>query len=167
MSIFTLNVAAPGNPGGAIRGYMAPASGICTDKRYTEYENIRFSLVQAWNTTYPAQLRNAGKKRVITPFRAVNNAGDLLSRQYYSCGGSSQAPQSRPGLRGLKIGSIFSNCDGTGVPPATCNPKYVYDSSNYTTYLKQQALNKNYNDLSFGGDNNNASQSAYRAIRRY
>jgi hypothetical protein len=33
--------------------------------------------------------------------------------------------------------------------------------------LKQQALNKNYNDLSFGGDNSSASQSAYRAIRRY
>jgi len=33
--------------------------------------------------------------------------------------------------------------------------------------LKQQAVNKNYNDLSNGGDNNNASQSAWRAIRRY
>ena len=167
MSLFTINVAAPGNPGGAIKGYMAPASGICTDKRYTEYENIRFSLVKAWNTTYPGQLKNANLKRIATPFRAVNNAGDLLCRQNYSCGGSCMSFQSRPGLRGLKIGAIFSNCDGTGVPPTTCNPKYVYDSSDYTTYLKQQALNKNFNDLSFGGNNNSASQSAYRAIRRY
>jgi len=145
---------------------MAPATGLCTDKRYPEYEQIRFSLVQAWNTKYPAQLRNAGLKRVVTPFRAVNNSGDLLCRQNYSCGGSSQVAQSRPGLRGLKLGSIFSNCDGTGVPAATCNPKYVYDSSNYTTFLKQQALNKNFNDSSFGGDNNRANQSALRAVHR-
>ena len=167
MTIFSINVASPGTSGGAIKGYMAPASGICTDKQYPEYENIRFSLIKAWNTSYPSQLNNAGKKRIATPFRAVNNAGDLLCRQNYSCGGSCMAPQSRPGLKGLRIGAMFSNCDGSGVPPTTCNPKYVYDSSNYTTFLKQQALNKNFNDLSFGGDNNSASQSAYRAIRRY
>lgn len=150
----------------AFKGYMAPASGLCTDKRYPEYEQIRFKLTQAWNTKYPSQLRNAGLKRVVTPFRAVNNAGDLLCRQNYSCGGSSQVAQSRPGLKGLQLGSIFSNCDGTGVPAATCNPKYVYDSSNYITFLKQQALNKNFNDLSFGGDNNSSSQSVLRAVRR-
>ena len=166
MSIFSINVASPGTSGGAIKGYMAPASGICTDKRYPEYEQIRFKLIQAWNTSYPAQLRNAHKKRVVTPFRAVNNAGDLLCRQNYSCGGSCMAPQSRPGLKGLKIGSMFSNCDGTGVPASNCNTKYVFDSSNYTTFLKQQALNKNFNDLSFGGDNHSSSQSALRAIRR-
>jgi hypothetical protein len=165
MSIFQINVTAPGNPGGAIKGYMAPASGSCTDKRYPEYRNIRFSLVKAWNTSYPSQLKNAGKKRISTPFRAINNAGDLLCRQNYSCGGSSMVAKSRPGLKGLNIGAIFSNCDGTGVPASTCNPKYVYDSSNYTTFLKQQALNKNFNDLSFGGNNHSAGQSAYSAIR--
>ena len=47
------------------------------------------------------------------------------------------------------------------------NGKYVYDSSDYITYLKQKAVNKNYNDLSNGGDDFKASQSAQRAIRRY
>ena len=104
-------------------------------------------------------------KRVITPFRAVNNAGDILSRQNYSCGGPSQTPNSRPGLRGLRLGSIFSACDGTNVEVTTCNPKYVYDSSNYTTYLRQKAAAKNYNDSSFSGNDSNASQSAFRRIR--
>ena len=53
------------------------------------------------------------------------------------------------------------------IPAAACNVKYVYDSSDYTTYLKQRAVNKNYNDLSYGGDDSNSSQSAQRAIRRY
>jgi hypothetical protein len=72
-------------------------------------------------------------------------------------------------MRGLstRFGSIQSVCDGTFVPPASCNVKYVYDSSDYITFLKQQAINKNYNDLSNAGNNNSAGQSAFRAIRRY
>jgi hypothetical protein len=55
----------------------------------------------------------------------------------------------------------------TSIPAAACNVKYVYDSSDYTTYLKQKAINKNYNDLSYGGNDSSGSQSAYRAARRY
>ena len=55
----------------------------------------------------------------------------------------------------------------TSIPASACNVKWVYDSSDYITYLKQKAINKNYNDLSYGGDDSNASQSVFRAIRRY
>jgi hypothetical protein len=169
----------PKSPGGAISGWM-PQSNQTTDKRYPDYEHIRFTLKNAWNTTYPSQLKRDGlKKSITTPFRAVNNAGDLLSRENYSCGGSCQTPQSRPGLRGLKIrfGATSISCTPSAaynslqlinnIPSATCNVKYVYDSSDYTTYLKQRAVNRNYNDLTFGGDQSNSSQSAQRAIRRY
>jgi len=152
--------------GGGIRGVM-PQADQDTDKTFVDYEQIRFTLRNAWNTKYVSQLGN--KKRVIGPFRAVNNAGDVLCRKNYSCGGPCQTFQSRPGMFGLKgaFGSINSYCDGTGVPPSSCNTKYVYDSSNYITYLKQQAVNRNYNDVSNGGNNSNASQSAIRAIRRF
>ena len=169
----------PKNSGGAITGYM-PQQTQLTDKRYPEYEQIRFTLKEAWNTTYPSQLRRNGlTKSITTPFRAVNNAGDLLGRENFACGGSCQTPQSRPGLRGLKLrfGATSTACTSsaaynslqliTNVPSATCNVKYVYDSSDYVTYLKQKAVNKNYNDLTYGGDQYNASQSAQRAIRRY
>jgi hypothetical protein len=171
-------VLSPGSSGGAIRGYMPPTT-LETDKDYKEFEQIRFTLKQAWNTTYPSQLKRANKKAIITPFRAVNNAGDLLSREYYSCGGSCQSFQSRPGMFGLRQrfganqnscvpGVVYSTYQlDPSIPAATCNVKYVYDSSDYITYLKQKAINKNYNDLSYGGDDSNASQSAIRAIRRY
>lgn len=175
-NIFARN---PSNSGGAIRGWM-PQSTLLTDKRYPEYEQIRYILKNAWNTTYPSQLkRNNLKQSITTPFRAVNNAGDLLSRENYSCGGSCQTFQSRPGLKGLsqRFGSIQSTCYPSAaysslqlinnIPAAACNVKFVYDSSDYTTYLKQRAVNKNYNDLTFGGDDSNSSQSAQRAIRRY
>ena len=175
-SIFAKN---PASPGGAIRGWMPQATQL-TDKRYPDYEQIRYILKNAWNTTYRSQLqRNNLKQSITTPFRAVNNAGDLLSRENYSCGGTCQTPQSRPGLHGLSthFGSVSVSCTPSAaynslqlikdIPAAACNVKYVYDSSDYVTYLKQRAVVKNYNDLTNGGDDYNSSQSAQRAIRRY
>jgi len=176
---FQMFVINPKNPGGAIRGYMPPTTQL-VDKRYPEYEHIRYSLKQAWNTTYPSQLRNNNLKRTITtPFRAVNNAGDILSRENYSCGGGCQSFQSRPGLFGLRgrFGANSKTCQPSvsynslqaikNIPSATCNVRYVYDSSDYVTYLKQKAVNHNYNDLTFGSNDSLASQSAQRTIRRY
>jgi hypothetical protein len=144
-----------------IRGYMPPAT-VDVDKTYENYENVRLTLRESWNTKYLNQT-------ITTPFRAVNNSGDILSRSNYSCGGPCQTFQSRPGMFGLKgqFGSIKSKCDSSGIPPSTCNVKYVYDSSNYTTFLKQQATNKNYNDISNGGNNNSGSQVAFRSVRIY
>jgi hypothetical protein len=146
---------------GLIRGYMPPAT-VDVDKTYENYENVRLTLRESWNTKYLNQT-------ITTPFRAVNNSGDILSRSNYSCGGPCQTFQSRPGMFGLKgqFGSIKSKCDSSGIPPSTCNVKYVYDSSNYTTFLKQQATNKNYNDISNGGNNNSGSQVAFRSVRIY
>ena len=172
-------VVRPGNSGGAINGYM-PQQTQNVDKRYPEFEHIRFTLKNAWNTTYPSQLkRDKLKQPITTPFRAVNNAGDLLSRLNYSCGGPCQTFQSRPGLKGLRqhFGSVQDTCIPSAIynslqllsniPASACNVKYVYDSSDYITYLKQKAVVQNYNDLSYGGDQFKSSQSAVRAIRRY
>ena len=159
------------NLGGGFQGYM-PQAVITTEKGSygsNDFDTIRFTLREAWNTT---------KKSIITPFRAVTNSGDLMSRENYVCGGSCQSFQSRPGMYGLKqhFGSTSNSCTGTfystyqiapSIPSATCNVKYVYDGSDYTRYLKQKAMNKNYNDLTFGGDASNGSQSAVRAIKRY
>lgn len=154
--------------GGGIPGFMP--KGTNDTNNYDEYAQVRFTLRNAWNTKYVSQLRGAlNNKRIVTPFRAVTNSGDILSRQNYSCGGSCQTFQSRPNMSGLRtrFGAIQSRCDLSGIPPASCNVKYVYDSSDYVTYLKQRAVNKNYNDLSNGGDDSSTSQSAIRAIRRF
>jgi len=176
---FSIYAKNPASPGGAIKGWMPQATQL-TDKRYPDYEQIRYILKNAWNTQYRSQLqRNNLTKSITTPFRAVNNAGDLLSRENYSCGGTCQTPQSRPGLHGLSthFGAVSTSCTPSAaynslqlikdIPAAACNVKFVYDSSDYITYLKQKAVVKNYNDLSNGGDDSNSSQSAIRAIRRY
>jgi hypothetical protein len=170
-----------GNPvngpllGGGFKGRMPQP---IMDHDNSEYfARTRFTLRDAWNTT--SRSGSSYDKRIITPFRAVNNAGDILSRQEYSCGGTCQTPQSRPNVKGLRtrFGSISVSCIPSvlysttqinpNVPASACNVKYVYDGSDYTSYLKLKAINKNYNDLSFGGNNYSGAQSVIRAIRRY
>jgi hypothetical protein len=149
------------------------------DRRYPEWQNIRFTLVNAWNTTYPSQLKRDNlKKPIIGPFRATQNAGDLLCRENFSCGGPCQTPQYRPNLHGLKqrFGATSKTCLPSvvynslqfikNIPSSTCNVKWVYDSSDYTTFLKQRAVNRNFNDFSFGGNKSSGSQSAFRASKR-
>jgi hypothetical protein len=161
--------------GGGLPGLM-PQSVMDHDNS-DSFARTRFTLRDAWNTT--SYSGSSNPKRIITPFRAVNNAGDLLSRENFSCGGSCQTPQSRPGLNGLRqrFGSTSTACQQSVVwsatqldnkiPSSTCNVKYVYDGSDYTKFKKNQAMNRNYNDRSFGGNDYSGQQSAYRAIRRY
>jgi hypothetical protein len=166
-----------GNPnlGGGIRGIMPQP--IVDHDNSDEFARTRFYLKDAWNTSSASGSSNP--KKNIGPFRAVNNAGDLLSRQNYSCGGTCQSFQSRPGLSGLRsrFGSNSNSCAPSviwslsqlnpAIPASACNGKFVYDGSDYTTFRKNQAINRNYNDRSFGGNDNSGAQSAIRAVRRY
>jgi hypothetical protein len=129
-------------------------------------ENVmtRKVLRDSWDNSGASGSVN-GYRRVITPFRAVNHLGDFLARPNYVCGGPNQVNADRPGMKSI-IGSIISNCDGTGVPGASGNVKYVSDSSDYTTFKRQSAVVQNYNDVSFGGDQNNASYVPLMAVRR-
>lgn len=161
--------------GGGIRGIMPQP--IIDHDNSDEFARTRFYLKDAWNTSSTSG--SSYPKRIVGPFRAVNNAGDILSRQDYSCGGTCQSYQSRPGLNGLRgrFGSISASCTpsalyssnqlNVNVPASACNGKYVYDGSDYINFKKNQAINRNYNDRSFGGNDYSGAQSAIRAVRRY
>lgn len=150
------------NLGGGVQG-IAPKQTVLNYKDGNQ-TMIRTQLRRAWNTSYATGKVN-GKNRVITPFRAVNNSGDFLSRNNYVCGGSEPNSIHRGGIR-KRFGSILSQCDGTGVEASNTNVRYVPDSSDYTRYKKQNALNNNYNDSSYGGYNNSA-YTTYMKIGRF
>jgi hypothetical protein len=142
--------------GGGIQGISVKQT--ATSVRNSDNVIARKILRTSWNNN------NINVDRQIGAFRAVNNLGDVLNRQNYSCGGPNQV-NSRPGIYG-NGGSIPQQCDGTGVVAASCNPKFVPDSSDYIKFKKQRALSNNYNDSKFGGDESNASYSAIMRIRR-
>jgi hypothetical protein len=149
--------------GGGVNGYSAKQT--ITNYKDGESTMTRKILRDSWNTRYARGSVN-GYNRAIGPFRAINNLGDFLSRQNYVCGGSNQINKTFPGGRQGPMGSIISQCDNTGVPASVCNPRYVPDSSDYTRYKKQHAINRTYNDIGFGGDNNNGSYVSLMAVRR-
>ena len=148
--------------GGPYNGFSAKQ----TINNYKDSENTmtRRVLRSSWNTAYATGSVN-GHSRITTPFRAVNNSGDYLGRVQYSCGGPNPTNADKPGMKG-RIGTMWSNCDGTGIPPSSCNTKFVADSSDYITFKKQQAMNHTYNDLKFGGDDHNGSYVDLMAVRR-
>jgi hypothetical protein len=148
--------------GGPYQGY----SPIQTINNVKNSGNVidRKILLKSWNTNYAIGKVN-GFNRVTTPFRAVNNSGDFLSRQNYICGGPNQVNKTFPGRQG-PIGSIINQCDTTGIQSSTCNVRYVPDSSDYIRYKKLRAVNTNYNDRSFGGDEHNGSYVPLMAVTR-
>ena len=147
--------------GGPFNGW-SPVQTIGNEKT-SEQIMARRVLVKSWNTAYANGTYN-NKSRIVTPFRAVNNLGDFLQRKNYVCGGPNQVNASKPGWKG-RIGSIINSCDDSGIPSSTCNVKYVPDSSDYISFKKLQAQNRNYNDLKNGGYQN-SSYVALMAIRR-
>ena len=149
--------------GGPFNGFSPQQT--LTNFKDSDQTQIRKVLRDSWNSAY-TQASYMGHGRITTPFRAVNNSGDYLGRINYSCGGSNQINPSYIIKRG-SIGSLIQNCDGTGVPASNCNTRFVADSSDYITFKKQQAIVRNYNDLSNGGDQSNASYVPLLAVRRH
>lgn len=123
-------------------------------------------VTRAWNTPAATGTIN-GRTRITTPFRAVNNLGDFLSRENYTCGGPNPVNVKRPGLGGKGVlTSMISHCDGSGVPASSTNVRFVPDSSDYIKYRRLRAVNRTYNDKKFGGNDHHAEYVARMAIHR-
>ena len=111
------------------------------------------------NTVFP------GNPNAITPFRRYFNAGDTRGtvNSYPSklLGAPNQVTGNRmvSQLHASGGGLQFGNAYFSG------NQKYVFDSSNYVSYRKLRAVNKNYNDSSFGGASRSSVAEALRRVR--
>jgi hypothetical protein len=152
----------PKSLGGGIQG-KAP---IQTSRGYKNSEDVitRKIIMKSWNNNYASGKVN-GFSRVTSPFTAVYNITDFLSRQNYVCNVPNPIQASRIRLKS-NMGSIINNCDGTGIPCSNTNTKYVSDSSLYTTYRRQMAVNQNYNDVTNVGNASRSQQSAILSVRR-
>lgn len=122
----------------------------------------------------------------LTPFRAFMNAGDPAMTYNSPNIDPSQLPDWNPLYKTItnQVSSTRHSSNATSkrmsgrtpiinyaqTPIAqgslwTGNNKFVYDGSDYIKYKKLRAENKNYNDITSGGDNNNASATALLRVR--
>ena len=103
-----------------------------------------------------------------TPFRQVMSAGDQRGHTSGPVDAGVRQTNQVSGV-GMKL-NIPPGTKG-GIPSRgggalyTGNPSFVYDSSDYARYRKLRAINRNYNDCSYGGDENHASQTALSRVR--
>lgn len=143
-------------------------TGISPIQTMNDFKNgtdvlARRIVVRSWDKRGAVGVNN-GYARIVTPFRAVNSAGDFLSRKNYAFGVPNPINSYRAGVYIRQIGSTPNQSDGTGVPSGNGHSTYVYDSSDYIRYKKLRAINRNYNDNSNGGDQSNASYTALRGV---
>jgi hypothetical protein len=148
--------------GGPFNGFSPTQTNL--NKKDSESIVYRRVLRDSWNARYVTDKIN-GYARAVTPFRAVENLGDYLGRVNYSCGGPNPQSAKKPGY-GRLIGSVPHQCDGTNIPPSTCNPKFVPDSSDYVRFRKLRAINQTYNDISNVGNASNGSYVPLMHVRR-
>ena len=80
----------------------------------------RFMMRNAWKSASYTK-RDV---RAMGEFRIMMNAGDPLSRQNVAV-------------------------ENDGIPLASGNGRFVYDTSDYIKYLRRRAMSRNYNDPSF------------------
>jgi hypothetical protein len=97
-----------------------------------------------------------------TPFRRAFHAGDTAGTVNDAPSpflpGSNQVNGRSVSMLNIKSGGPHN--DGAAVYSG--NPKFVYDGADYVRYKKLKAINKTYNDSSFGGSNN----GSYVALKR-
>jgi hypothetical protein len=112
------------------------------------------------NTKFP------GSPSAITPFRRYFNAGD-------SAGTTNSGPSERLGRPINQVGSssmvsrLHAQYGGTNAGSAfyTGNQRFVYDGSDYVKFKKLLAVNKTYNDSSFGGASASTVSQALNRVR--
>ena len=174
--------------GGGIAGLMpqsvparAKGNGNAVDRAFARrvFNNkMTFQSVTGGSKT-SGMLLNGG-------YRSVMNGGDALNRMNMSCGGSNQAsnavngsanaaarnhgagavPQTGCGLEVSYGSEKYQASAATGANPIwSGNSRFVADSSDFTRFRKMRSVNRNYNDISFGGDQSNASQSILGRVR--
>jgi hypothetical protein len=133
--------------------------------RYLNREVIR----EVWNSKLSAIKSGEsvdGKKAnsiAMGNFRIAYNAGDPLSRVNFACGGPNPL-NTHPGALILTTRDGMKRNKSCGqYESASTNVKYVYDSSLFTRFSREKAIQKDFSaDYSYGGSNN----GAYTAIRR-
>jgi hypothetical protein len=107
-------------------------------------------------------------RNILGPFRTAFNAGDVITNSIEDTNSKYGTESNQVG--GNNLSRLQRRGDGKsgqkGNAMYSGNTKYVHAGSDYIRFKKLQALNKTYNDKSFGGAENSQHQIAIYRVRK-
>ena len=121
----------------------------------------RKHLVKAFGNLYNKGLGSSPalySNNILGPFRTSYNAGDVITNGYGAT--NNKYGNAANQINGNNVSRVKGLGDGVfnnGNDSYSGNPRYVYDSSDFIRYKKLNAINKNFNDITYGGANNSQS----------
>ena len=128
-------------------------------------------LARAFGNMYNSGLSSSPllyTNNVLGPFRTAYNAGDVITNENVPTNiiyGRESNQVSGNNLSRLQVrGDGISGQNGSAMYSG--NPKFVHAGSDYIRFKKLQALNKNFNDWTYGGANNSQAQHAINRVRK-
>tara|TARA_B100000424_G_scaffold157523_2_gene120451 strand:- start:110 stop:598 length:489 start_codon:yes stop_codon:yes gene_type:complete len=126
-------------------------------------------LAKAFGNLYNSGLGDSPllyKNNILGPFKTAYNAGDVTTNGYGGTDPKYGEASNQVGGNNLsRLQGLGDGVKKNGNASYSGNPRFVYDGSDYIRFKKLMAINKTYNDKSFGGANNSQSQSILRNIR--
>tara|TARA_X000000950_G_C13597769_1_gene530042 strand:+ start:63 stop:587 length:525 start_codon:yes stop_codon:yes gene_type:complete len=157
----------PAPPGGAIIGKQNELFGYMDSGN--ERSLYRKHLAKAFGNLHNSGLKSSPSlynKNILGPFRTSYNAGDVVTNSIVNTDIKYGREANQVG--GNNLARVSGKSDGVsrnGSAMYSGNPRYVYDGSDYTRFKKLQAVNRTYNDSSFGLNPKDGSYVKSRLFR--
>tara|TARA_B110001452_G_scaffold28929_1_gene22754 strand:- start:140 stop:640 length:501 start_codon:yes stop_codon:yes gene_type:complete len=129
----------------------------------------RKHLAKAFGNLHNSGLKSSPSlfnKNILGPFRTAYNGGDVVTNNIEPTNAKYGREANHIGGMNLsRLNVVGDSINRGGNAMYAGNPRFVYDGSDYTRFKKLQAINRNYNDKSYGGANSNNTQSDLRRVR--
>ena len=130
----------------------------------------RKHLAKAFGNMHNSGLKSSPslyKNNILGPFRTAFNSGDVKTNNIEPTNAIYGREANHIG--GNNLTRVQGRGDGVsrnGGAMYAGNPRHVHDGSDYTRFRKLQALNRNFNDMAYGGADNSQSQHAINRVRK-
>ena len=157
--------------GGGVPGNQ-PVGGGYRDSAFENTRGVTRSVLRrSFGNLYndgldssPLQIATRGESKCGS-FRAATMAGDVL-------GSVNAATNVKYGVEHNTVGQNFASLNlnqgsinRNGNASYAGNPRHVYDTSDFVRYRRLKTINQTYNDLTFGGDQNHATQRTWSRLK--
>jgi hypothetical protein len=136
----------------------------------SERSSSRKHLAKAFGNLYNSGLGTSpalNSKNVLGPFKTAFNSGDILTTYIENTNSRYGYASNQVGGNNLsRLNPVHGGVNRSGNAMYSGNSKFVHDASDYSRFKKLQAINRNYNDITHGGDSGKTQQQFIRRMRR-